>query len=130
MRLTSPASRNREISMFEPFRRQFEDIMSDFGRWPAMDWPSKDGLAALDVAVEGQALVISGEKKSESENQDKAWRVIERSYGAFHRVVPLTFAPDPEKITAAFDKGALRVKVAKPAERVAKKVTIPVIEAN
>lgn len=102
LRLTIPTSRNREMSMFEPFRRQFEDMMSDFGRWPAMDWPSKEGLATLDdaetteaieiapeapgmaendlnVVVEGQALVISGEKKSESENQNKDWRVVERS---------------------------------------------------
>ncbi|MDE3176285.1 MAG: Hsp20/alpha crystallin family protein [Pseudomonadota bacterium] len=153
MRLLIPTSRNGEMSMFEPFRRQFEDMLSDFGRWPAMDWPAKDDLAALDVAetkdaieialeapgmnenevsvaLEGHALVISGEKKSESENQDKAWRVVERSYGAFRRVVPLTFAPDPAKITAAFDKGVLRVSVGKPAELVAQKVTIPVSKAH
>lgn len=155
MRLPVLTSRAHELDPFEPFRRRFEDMFADFGRWPSMDFAasSKTGLAALDVAetkeaieistelpgvaeneinvsVEGQAVVISGEKKSESESQDKAWRVVERSYGSFRRVVPLTFAPDPGKITATFDKGVLHVKVGKPAELVAKKVTIPVGKAN
>ena len=155
MRLPVLTPRARELDPFEPLRRQFEGMFADFGRWPTMDWaaPSKTGLAALDVAetkdaieistelpgvpeneihvaVEGQALVISGEKNSESENQDRAWRVVERSYGAFRRVVPLTFTPDPARITATFDKGVLHVKVGKPAEMVARKVTIPVGKAS
>lgn len=155
MRLPALTTRARDLDLFESARRQFEDMFADFGRWPAMDWaaPSKIGLAALDVAetkeaieistelpgvaesdinvsIEGQGVVISGEKKSESEKEDKAWRVVERSYGTFRRVVPLTFAPDPGKITATFDKGVLRVKVEKPAELVARKVTIPVSKAS
>jgi HSP20 family protein len=154
MRLPVMTPRARELDPFEPFRRQFEDMFTDLGRWPTMDWPApKNGLAALDVAetkeaveistelpgvaeneitvaVEGQSLVISGEKKSETEKEDKAWRVVERSYGSFRRVVPLTFTPEPEKISATFGKGVLHVKVAKPAEMVARKVTIPVGKAN
>lgn len=155
MRLPVLSPRARELDPFETFRRQFEDMLADFGRWPTMDWAAspKNGLAALDVAetkdaievstelpgvaeneinvtVEGQALVISGEKKSESEKEDKAWRVVERSYGAFRRVVPLTFAPEPGKIAATFDKGVLRVKIEKPAELVSRKVTIPVSKAT
>ena len=155
MRYPATLSRVRDLDPFEMMRRNFDDMLTDFGRWPAMDWavPSKTGLAALDVAetkeaieittelpgvaendinvaVEGNAIVVSGEKKSESESQDKAWRVVERSYGSFRRVVPLTFAPDPAKIAASFDKGVLHVKVDKPRELVAQKVTIPVGKAN
>lgn len=155
MRLPVLTPRARELGPFESARRQFEDMFADFGRWPAMEWaaPAKMGLAALDVAetrdaieistelpgvaesdinvsIEGHGVVISGEKKSESEKEDKAWRIVERSYGAFRRVVPLTFAPDPNKITATLDKGVLRVKVEKPEELVAKKITIPVSKAS
>ena len=105
MRLPVLTPRARELDPFESARRQLEDMLVDFGRWPAMDWaaPSKMGFAALDVAqtkdaieistelpgvaesdinvsLEGQGLVISGEKKAESEREDKAWRVVERSY--------------------------------------------------
>ena len=155
MRLPATFSRARDLDPFEAMRRNFDDMLADFGRWPAMDWavPSKNGLAALDVAetkeaieittelpgvaesdinvaVDGNAIVVSGEKKSETESNDKAWRVVERSYGSFRRVVPLTFAPDAAKITATFDKGVLHVKVGKPAELVAQKVTIPVGKSN
>ena len=155
MRFPVLAPRARELDPFESARRQLEDMFADFGRWPAMDWaaPSKMGLAALDVAetkdaieistelpgvaesdlnvsIEGQGVVISGEKKAESEKEDKAWRVVERSYGSFRRVVPLTFAPDPSKITATFEKGVLHMKIEKPAELLAKKIAIPVNKAS
>ncbi len=109
----------------------FDDLLSDFGRRLPVSWsPAADfnGLAALDIAetkdaveitaelpgvdeadvkvsVDGQSVVISGEKKSESERKDKAWQVVERSYGAFRRVVPLTFTPDAAKITGDFRQG-------------------------
>ena len=155
MRLPSTVSRARDLDPFDAFRRNFDDMVADFGRWPMADWASgaKSGLAALDVAetkdaievsaelpgvaeneiqvtVEGQALVIAGEKKSETDNRDKAWRVMERTYGAFRRVVPLTFAPDATKVSATFEKGVLHVRVGKPSDLVAQKVSIPVAKAH
>jgi len=44
--------------------------------------------------------------------------------------VPLAFAPDVAKMTATFDKGVLRVKVMKPEEVAAKKVTVPITKAS
>ena len=156
MRLPTPTIRSREIDPFDGFRRDFDDLWADFGRQLPFAWSAKtekNGLAALDiaetkdaveistelpgvaenevhVAIEGHAIVISGEKKTESEKKDKAWHVVERSYGSFRRVVPLTFTPDAAKIKASFDKGVLHVSVAKPEELVAKKVSIPIQKAS
>ena len=156
MRLPVPMRRGRELDPFEGFRREFDDLLRDFGRQTPFGWSvngEAPGLAALDVAetkdaveistelpgvaenevnvsVEGHAVVISGEKKSESEKKEKSWHVVERSYGSFRRVVPLTFVPDPDKIKATFDKGVLHVSVGKPAELVAKKVSIPIQKAK
>jgi HSP20 family protein len=152
MRLPVPTFGGRDLDPFEGFRRNFDELLSDFGRRLPMSWGLASdyaGLAALDVAetkdaveiatelpgveegdvkvaVDGQSIVISGEKKSESERKDKSWHVVERSYGAFRRVVPLTFMPEAAKIKATFDKGVLRVTVGKPPEMVAKKVEIPI----
>lgn len=152
MRLPAPVRRGRELDPFEGFRRDFDELIRDFGRQAPFGWAASGeatGLAALDVAetkeaveistelpgvaenevtvsVEGHAVVISGEKKSESEKKDKSWHVVERSCGSFRRVVPLTFVPDADKITATFEKGVLHVTVAKPPELVAKKVAIPI----
>jgi HSP20 family protein len=70
----------------------------------------------LDVSVEGDVLVIKGEKKSESEEKKKDYHVVERSYGSFRRSIRLPGAVDPEKVKAAFDKGVLRVTLPKPEE--------------
>ena len=70
MRVHVSAPCAHELAVFGPFRRQFEDMLTDFGRWPTTDWPANDDRAAL---------VISGEKLSQSGNHDKAWRVVERS---------------------------------------------------
>jgi HSP20 family protein len=156
MRLPVPTLRGREFDPFEGFRREFDQMMQGFGRQLPFGWGAAGeapGMAALDVAetkeaveistelpgvgedevtvaVEGQSVVISGEKTSKNETGDKDWRVVERSYGSFRRVVPLTFTPDPAKMKAAFDKGVLHVSVGKPAEMVEKKVSIPIQKAN
>jgi HSP20 family protein len=156
MRLPVPTFGGRELDLFEGFRRDFDDLLRDFGRRLPISWGSAGdfaSLAALDVAetkdaveiaaelpgvdeadvklsVDGQSVVISGEKKSETEKKDKTWHVVERSYGAFKRVVPLNFTPDPAKIKATADKGILHVPVGKPPEMVAKKVEIPISKAK
>ncbi len=152
MRLPVPTFGGRDLDPFEGFRRSFDEMLNDFGRRMPVSWgPGADfkGLAALDIAetkdaveisaelpgvdesdvkvsVDGQGVIISGEKKSETEKKEKAWHVVERSYGSFRRVVPLNFIPDAAKIQATFDKGVLRVTVAKPPEMVAKRVEIPI----
>jgi HSP20 family protein len=73
----------------------------------------------LKVSLDGNRLTISGEKKQESEKTEKDWHIVERSYGSFYRVVPLPFEPKPETISANYDKGVLRLTIAKPAEAAA-----------
>lgn len=147
--------RGRDLDPFEGFRRGFDDLLRDFGRqWP-MTWPGGEAmnLPALDIAetkdaveisaelpgvtenevnvtLEGQSVVISGEKKSEKETKEKSWQVVERSYGSFRRVVPLDFAPDAAKMTATFDNGVLHVKIGKPEEQQVKKLTVPISKAS
>ena len=39
---------------------------------------------------------------------------METSYGSFQRVIALPFTPEPESCEAHFDKGVLRLRIAKP----------------
>jgi HSP20 family protein len=82
----------------------------------------------VDVTLEGDTLIIRGEKKSErrEEDKDKSWHVVERSYGAFSRSIPLPFDPDASKVEAKFDKGVLRIKLPKPAEAAQKQQKIAI----
>jgi HSP20 family protein len=70
----------------------------------------------VDLTVTGDTLTIRGEKKSEHETTDKNVHVLERTYGAFARTVPLPFAADPKTVEATFKAGVLKVHVPKPAE--------------
>ncbi len=80
----------------------------------------------IKINLDGNRLVISGEKKEESDEEGVDWHVVERSYGAFHRSIALPFEPDESKISAHFDKGVLHVLVNKPAQAITKTKTIEV----
>ena len=148
MRLPSLWSRNDIIDPFRDMRREMDDLFSSFARrWPGIDVSlqapvvdvaeTKDAyevtaeLPGVDqkdikVSIEGNCLLISGEKKKESEQKDKDWHTVERSYGAFHRSVALPFEPKDEAVGAFFDKGVLRLTVKKPPAAITQKKTIEI----
>jgi HSP20 family protein len=67
----------------------------------------------LHVAVEDDALVLRGEKKLESKQDEKGCYRIERAFGRFERVVPLPDGLDLDSAEATFDKGVLTIRVPK-----------------
>ena len=73
------------------------------------------GMEKDDVKlhIDDSMLVISGEKKSESESTGEGTFRTERFYGYFQRPVPLPEDVDHEKAEAAFKKGVLTVRFPK-----------------
>lgn len=67
----------------------------------------------IDVTIEGDRLVIAGEKKEEREEKEKGYLYSERSYGAFERQIELPPGADAGKITADVRKGVLRITLPK-----------------
>ena len=65
----------------------------------------------IDLHVEGDTLVLSGEKSQESEDDDEGFHRVERTYGQFRRVLALPEDADPEGIKADFKHGVLKIKV-------------------
>lgn len=76
------------------------------------------GLEEKDIEVVYQdgVLLISGEKTSESSQDGTTWYLRERSYGHFHREIPLNVEIDSDKIEAAFRNGVLTVTLPKTPE--------------
>lgn len=70
----------------------------------------------VKVNVEGNRLVVSGEKKQESKRNEKDWHVEERSFGSFYRSMSLPFTPEDGAIEAHIDRGVLHITVKKPAD--------------
>lgn len=70
----------------------------------------------IEVTVNGDLLVLKGEKRQEKEEKTKNTYVNERSYGSFQRVFSLPEGVDRSKIAADFSKGVLAVTLPKTAE--------------
>ena len=63
----------------------------------------------LRVTVEDGILCVSGERKSEKEDQKRKFHRVERSYGSFRRSFTLPEHTDSKKVTAEFCDGVLKV---------------------
>ncbi len=86
------------------------------------------GVDEKDVKLEltDDLLTISGEKKTEKEEKEKNYHLIERSYGSFRRSLRLPFQADASKADAKFKNGVLTVTLPKPPEAKAKAKKIEV----
>ena len=69
----------------------------------------------VKVALDGNDLTISGERKEEQEVKEGGYYRCERSYGSFYRRLPLPFEVSPEQITATFSEGVLEIAIPKSA---------------
>ncbi len=74
---------------------------------PGMD--EKD----IDVRVEDDTLIITGEKSQENEDRDGDTYHSERYYGSFTRAVPLNAEVDIDNADASYKKGVLRLNLPK-----------------
>ena len=84
----------------------------------------------IDVRVENNTLTVHGERKFEKEEKEENYRRVERQYGAFTRTFTLPATVDSEKIEANYDKGVLKIHLAKKAEAKPKQIKIGVGSAK
>ena len=78
----------------------------------------------LKVSLENNTLTVSGERKFEKEEKEENFHRIERRYGTFTRTFRLPNTVDAEKVDASYDKGVLKVTLAKRAEAKAKTIKV------
>ncbi|KAL6069918.1 Heat shock 70 kDa protein 1A [Balamuthia mandrillaris] len=69
----------------------------------------------IQVGVEGDQLVVRGEKKHEYKDEGDKFHRMERSYGSFTRRMALPTGVDPNAVSANFRNGVLEVNIPKPA---------------
>jgi HSP20 family protein len=76
------------------------------------------GLAEQDIelSLQENALTISGEKRSERDEEEGGRRYTERSYGRFSRTIPFQAEIDAEKVEASCSNGVLKVTLPKNAK--------------
>src|SRR5271157_2463101 len=80
----------------------------------------------IDVRIENNTLTVHGERKFEKEEKEENFRRVERQYGSFTRTFSLPSTVDAENIQADYDKGVLKIKLAKKAEAKPKQIKVNV----
>lgn len=65
----------------------------------------------IDVSVSGGILMISGERKNDTRDEDVGYYVRERSYGNFRRSMTLPEGVDEDQISATYENGMLEVTI-------------------
>lgn len=65
----------------------------------------------IDVSVTGGILMISGERKNDTTDEDVGYYVRERSYGNFRRSMTLPEGVDEDQISATYENGMLEVTI-------------------
>jgi HSP20 family protein len=80
----------------------------------------------IDVRLENNTLTVHGERKLEKEEKEENYRRVERQYGSFTRSFTLPNTVDAEGVSAQYDKGVLKIKLAKKAEAKPKQIKISV----
>lgn len=65
----------------------------------------------VDISVEGDMLILKGEKKEEREEKERDYTISERSYGAFERRVSLPKDSVVDEIEANSDNGVISIVI-------------------
>ncbi len=80
----------------------------------------------LDIRVENNTLTVHGERKFEKDEKEDNYRRVERQYGSFTRSFTLPNTVDSDSVSANYDKGVLKIKLAKKAEAKPKQIKVSV----
>ncbi len=80
----------------------------------------------IDGRSENNTLTVHGERKFEKEEKEENFRRVERQYGSFTRSFTLPNTVDSEKVSANYDKGVLKITLAKKAEAKPKQIKVNV----
>jgi len=84
--------------------------------------------AGLEVSIEKDLLVISGERAAETHSQSGTAYARERFTGAFKRVLSLPEDVDASRIEATYRNGVLKVLIPKVAPRRLRKIEVKALE--
>lgn len=136
---TGMARLHRDMDdLFRGFFGDWDLPMRRTSHWPAVDVCESDdtyvvkaevpGCKAddIDISVQGNVLIISGEKKEEQTKEGKGYYHSERAFGSFRRELNLACDVKADKIEASYGSGVLTMTI--PKSEKAKPVKIKVKE--
>ena len=141
-----PAATRSAQAFLAPIQREFDRLSEQMGAgWsnlasyygtPSMDvHETEDSLEItaelpglsqddLTLSVDGGVLTIAGEKKTKKDQAAGGYRIAERTYGAFSRMITLPAHVEVAKMTAELKDGVLTIRAPKDGKVKAHKIAI------
>jgi HSP20 family protein len=124
-----------------------DDVLARFSTGPNAGWLSEVQLPSTDVAetdksievkmdvpgfkpeeinveVQGNLLLISGEHKEEKEEKGKTFHRLERRAGSIRRTITLPTPVEQERVAAQCRDGVLTISLPKTEESRTKKIAV------
>ena len=80
----------------------------------------------LDIEVQGDVVVVRGEKRFQRESSEGRYHVLQCAYGSFRRTVPLPTPVLSDKAKANYRNGVLRIELPKLATDGPRKLTVKI----
>ncbi len=128
----------RELGSLRPFEslREIGPMMMERGFAPRFDVKeTRDAYVFtadvpgvreddLEISVAGNHLSINGRREEEERHEEDQYFAYERSFGTFARNFALPEGADPDRVTAEFKNGVLRISVSKRPEVQPRRVSI------
>lgn len=113
MQMSKDSNWNPRVDIYED-----EDAIVLKAELPGVE---KDNIV---VDVEGRVLTLKGERSSDNEVKEESYYRRERTFGSFERRFNLPDNVDPEKITADYKDGILKLGIPKPEENKPRQITV------
>ncbi len=121
--LTGPVPFDAEGAGIGPWQPTAEVVATPDGLEISCDLPGLD-RDQVEVQVEGNELVVSGERRRPSGPDERTWHLLERPFGRFLRRFELPPWADPESVEASLGEGVLRVRFARRPELRARRIPL------
>jgi HSP20 family protein len=80
----------------------------------------------LNITIENNVLLISGEMREEEERKERNYHRVERRFGSFQRSVALPNTVKADQISAKLEHGILHLEIPKAEEVKPRRITVNV----
>ena len=80
----------------------------------------------INVSIENNTLTVRGERRFDKDEKEENFHRVERMYGTFTRSFTLPNTLDPDQVSAHYEKGVLKIRLAKKTEAKPKLIKVNV----
>lgn len=102
------------------------DVVETDDTWVVcLELPGSE-LSGIELHLDGDELLVEGDRSMEHEGDGERFHRVERSYGKFSRRLPLPASVDRDAVEATYRDGVLTVVLRRQGQRSGRPVRLPI----